>query len=39
MDASTCTTVRANLASAMDRDCNDHEIMISARNGEPSVVT
>ena len=39
MDASAYTTVRANLVSAMDRDCNDHEVLISARNGEPSVVT
>lgn len=25
MDAITCTALRANLASTMDRVCNDHE--------------
>jgi antitoxin YefM len=38
MDAITYTTVRANLASAMDRVCNDHETLIITRNGEQSVV-
>lgn len=38
MDAITYTTVRANLASAMDRVCNDHEALIITRNGEQSVV-
>jgi antitoxin YefM len=36
--AITYTTVRANLASAMDRVCNDHEPMIITRNGEQAVV-
>ncbi|MDD5375458.1 type II toxin-antitoxin system prevent-host-death family antitoxin [Acidithiobacillus sp.] len=38
MDAITYTTVRANLAGAMDRVCNDHEALIIARNGQQSVV-
>lgn len=38
MNAMTYTTVHANLASAMDRVCNDHEALIITRNGEPSVV-
>ena len=38
MDAMTYTTVRANLASAMDRVCGDHEPLIITRNGEQSVV-
>jgi len=38
MDAITYTAVRANLASAMDRVCNDHEALIITRNGEQSVV-
>ena len=38
MDAITYTTVRANLASAMDRVCDDHEPLIITRNGERSVV-
>ena len=38
MDAMTYTTVRANLASAMDRLCNDREALIVTRNGEQSVV-
>ncbi len=38
MDAITYTTVRANLASAMDRVCNDHEALIITRNKEQSVV-
>lgn len=38
MDAITYTSVRANLASTMDRVCNDHEALIITRNGEQSVV-
>lgn len=38
MDAITYTTVRANLAKAMDRVCDDHEALIITRNGEQSVV-
>ena len=38
MDAITYTNVRANLASAMDRVCDDHEALIITRNGEQSVV-
>lgn len=38
MDAITYTTVRANLASTMDRVCDDHEAVIITRNGEQSVV-
>lgn len=38
MDAITYTTVRANLASTMDRVCNDHEALIITRNGEQAVV-
>ncbi len=38
MNAITYTTVRANLASAMDKVCNDHEALIITRNGEQSVV-
>ncbi len=38
MDAITYTTIRANLASAMDRVCNDHEALIITRNGEQAVV-
>jgi len=38
MDAMTYTTVRANLASTMNRVCNDHEALIITRNGEQSVV-
>lgn len=38
MDAMTYTTVRANLASTMDRVCDDHEALIITRNGEQSVV-
>ena len=38
MDAITYTTVRANLASAMDRVCNDHEALIITRSGQQSVV-
>lgn len=38
MDAMTYTSVRANLASTMDRVCNDHEPLIITRNGDQSVV-
>ncbi|MBY0246894.1 MAG: type II toxin-antitoxin system prevent-host-death family antitoxin [Nitrospiraceae bacterium] len=38
MDAMTYTAVRANLASAMDRVCNDHEPLIITRTGAQSVV-
>lgn len=38
MDAVTYTAVRANLASAMDRVCHDHEPLIITRNGEQSVL-
>ena len=38
MDTTTYTTIRANLASAMDRMCNDHEPLIITRNREQSVV-
>lgn len=38
MDAITYTAARANLASTMDRVCNDHEPLIITRNGEQSVV-
>lgn len=38
MDAITYTAVRANLASTMNRVCNDHEALIITRNKEQSVV-
>lgn len=38
MDAITYTAARANLASTMDRVCNDHEALIITRNGDQSVV-
>ena len=38
MNAITYTTARANLATTMDRVCNDHEAMIITRNGDQSVV-
>ncbi|NMG72777.1 type II toxin-antitoxin system Phd/YefM family antitoxin [Parazoarcus communis] len=38
MDAMTYTAGRANLTSAMDRVCNDHEALIITRNGEQAVV-
>lgn len=38
MDTMSYTAVRANLASAMDRVCNDHEALIITRNGEQAVV-
>lgn len=38
MDAMSYTSVRANLASTMDRVCDNHEALIITRNGEQSVV-
>lgn len=38
MDAITYSAARANLASTMDRVCNDHAPLIITRNGERSVV-
>ena len=38
MEAITYSAARANLASTMDRVCNDHEPLIITRNGEQSVV-
>lgn len=38
MDAMTYSTLRANLASAMDRVCDDHEVLIITRNGDQGVV-
>ena len=38
MDAISYSAACANLASTMDRVCNDHEALIIARNGEQSVV-
>lgn len=38
MDAITYTSARANLASTMDRVCNDHEPIIVTRSGQQSVV-
>ena len=38
MDAITYSAARANLASTMDRVCNDHESLIITRNGQQSVV-
>ena len=38
MDAITYTAARANLASTMDRVCNDHEPVIVTRNRQQSVV-
>ena len=38
MDAITYTAARANLASTMDRVCEDHEPMIITRSGQQSVV-
>ena len=34
----TYSTARANLASVMDRVCEDHEPLIITRNGDQSVV-
>jgi len=38
MDAITYSSARANLASTMDRVCEDHEALIITRNGEKAVV-
>lgn len=38
MDAITYSAARANLASTMNRVCEDHEALIITRNGEQSVV-
>jgi antitoxin YefM len=38
MDTVTYTTARANLASIMNRVCEDHEPLIITRNSEQSVV-
>ena len=38
MDAISYSTARANLATNMDRVCEDHEPLIITRNGQPSVV-
>lgn len=38
MDAISYTAARANLASTMDRVCEDHEPLIITRNGDQSVV-
>lgn len=38
MDAITYAAARANLASTMDRVCEDREPLIITRNGERSVV-
>jgi antitoxin YefM len=38
MDALTYSAARANLASTMDRVCNDHEPLIITRNREQAVV-
>lgn len=38
MDAISYSTARANLASTMDRVCENHEAVIITRNGQQSVV-
>jgi antitoxin YefM len=38
MDAITYTTARANLASTMNRVCEDREALIITRSGQQSVV-
>ena len=38
MDSISYSAARANLASTMDRVCDDHEPVIITRNGEQSVV-
>ena len=38
MDAVTYSFARANLASTMNRVCEDHEALIITRNGDQSVV-
>ena len=38
MDAISYSSARANLATTMDRVCNDHEPLIITRNDQQSVV-
>lgn len=38
MDTISYTAARANLATTMDRVCNDHEPLIITRSGEQAVV-
>ena len=38
MNAITYSAARANLATTMDRVCEDHEPLIITRNGQQSVV-
>jgi antitoxin YefM len=38
MDAISYSTARANLASTVDRVCDDHKPLIITRNGERAVV-
>lgn len=38
MDAISYSSARANLASTMDRVCEDHEPLIITRSGQQSVV-
>ena len=38
MNAITYTAARANLATTMDRVCNDHEALIITRNSDQAVV-
>ncbi len=38
MDAISYSTARANLATTMNRVCEDHEPLIITRNGQQSVV-
>ena len=38
MDVITYSAARANLASTMDKVCENHEALIVTRNGEQSVV-
>ena len=38
MDAISYSTARANLATTMNRVCEDHEPLIITRSGQPSVV-
>jgi len=38
MDAITYSAARANLATTMNRVCQDHEPLIITRNGDQSVV-
>ena len=38
MDSIPYTTLRANLATQIDRVCEDHEPIVVTRKGSPSVV-